>query len=123
MVRLWRQAGLEEPLDILDRPVADACLRVGGDVRCVLPIRSANVAGEGHAGFDRPQRIAWRMALFAMGNGVDKIVSAIPFIALGGLDLDRTGGEEQSAPANEKRAPAGGEVRPLRLVGDGRRTG
>src|SRR5258708_29827681 len=104
MVRLWRQAGLEEPLDILDRPVANACLLVGGDVRCVLPIRSANVAGEGHAGFDRPQKIAWHMALFAMGNGVDKIVSAIPFIPLGGVVPDRIGGDEQSAPANEKQS-------------------
>ncbi len=71
-------------------------------------------------GLDRAEKIARRVALLAMGDGMDEIVAAIPILALRGIDLERPGREEQAAPEDEKRAPAERRLRLVRLVGLGR---
>ena len=77
-VRIRCHAGLQQALDLLDAPIADAGLAVRCDVRRVLPVRAADIAGKGEARLERAEQVARRVAFFAMGDGVNEVIAAMP---------------------------------------------
>src|SRR6266852_2208352 len=115
-VELRRLPGLQQRGDIVDAPLADPRLRIGGDVGRLLPVRALRIAGEGLAAFDRAQEISRRVAFLAMHDRLGKIAPAVP---LGALALDRrerAWRKEQRPPEHLQETPAEGRLHLMRLV-------
>src|SRR6185312_4894297 len=77
-VEIRRLAGLQQGHDVLDGPLADSGLRIGGDVGRLLPVRPFRVPGKGLAALEPAHEIPRRMAFAAMHDGLGQIAAAVP---------------------------------------------
>src|SRR6185437_14745471 len=115
-VEIRRLTGLQQVGNVLDGPLADPGLGIGGDVRRLLPVRALRVAGKRSAALEPAQDIPRRMAFFAMHDGFGQIAAAVPLGALALDGCERTRREEQRPPEHLQEAPTERRLDVMRLV-------
>src|SRR5262249_41631866 len=94
-----RYAALQEIRDVLQAPVAEAGLAIGGQRRGVPVLHGNEAALEGVRLRRAAERIDRRMAHAAMAEALDQVGAAIPLGRFGRVRLELAFAEEQRAPA------------------------